>query len=194
MPPIVVAAVIGAIATVVAALLNNWDKLFPKRNDLPTQHRGPGRFRYRATIMVGVASIGVLVVVAELSRGVPDASRSESEAIAPTIVPTINSPLPGAAVGSTEQVSGISPFVLLDHYVLVTPVKTGVRYVVGDSFRTDSTGAFSAAARFGSGDVGVGEQFSIQVVGTSNRLAEGEIALLPADARVSKSVTVTRVH
>ena len=194
MPPTVVVAVIGAIAAVVVALLNNWDKLFPKRNDLPQQRRLPGPFRYRAAIMVGVATMVVLVVIVGLSRGVPDTSRSESEASSPTIVPTINSPLQGAAVGGTEQVSGISPFVLLDHYVLVTSVTTGVRYVVGDSFRADSTGAFSTAARFGSGNLGVDEQFSIQVVSTSNRLAEGPIAQLPADARVSRSVTVTRVH
>lgn len=111
-----------------------------------------------------------------------------------TIVPTISSPLPGSAVGPTVLVTGISPFVLLDHYVMVTAVKTGVRYIVGDSFRPDSTGTFSASARFGSGDVGVSEEFSIQVIASNGRVTEGEIMGVPTDAKVSKSVTITRTQ
>jgi hypothetical protein len=188
MPAIVVAAIIGAIATLGAAVLNNWDKLFPppQVDGLPTQRRASKRFRYAATLAVGVASLVTLIVVARVTR--------EAGAPPPLLAPNIVAPQPGKLVGHETPVSGLSPFVLLDHYVVVTAVKTGVRYVVGSPFRTDAAGVFTSAARFGAGDVGVGETFSIEVVATNVALSEGVINVLPIGAKISRSVTVTRIR
>jgi hypothetical protein len=123
-----------------------------------------------------------------------DAAQATADQFLATIVPAISSPLPGSTLGPTTLVTGVSPLVFLDHYVLVTAVKTGVRYVVGDSFRPDSAGTFGASARFGSGEVGVSEEFSIQVMATNRPLAEGELRAMPPDAKVSRSVAITRIH
>lgn len=108
--------------------------------------------------------------------------------------PAIREPNGGDGVGPTVPIRGVSPLTQYDHYVLVTASKTGTRYVVGGPFRPSADGIFHSGARFGAGELGVGEEFSIEVVATAARLYEGELSKLPDDANTSLAVTVTRTH
>lgn len=109
----------------------------------------------------------------------------------PTEQLVIAIPLNGATVGLDERVSGTTPFSDLNHYIIVTPSRVGTPYVQ-DQAASVSMGAFSGRARFGGVNVGIGEQFAVQIVATKATLAPGPLAKQPADAVLSNSVTVIR--
>ncbi|MEQ1758250.1 MAG: hypothetical protein ABL986_08030 [Vicinamibacterales bacterium] len=106
--------------------------------------------------------------------------------------PSIELPHAGETVGRSVTVSGTTPFLFMTHYVVVTSVSTGNRYVVGGGFRPGPGGRFVGAARFGEGEIGQGEAFALQVVSSERHLQEGLIDQLPNGAAVSPTVTVTR--
>lgn len=122
---------------------------------------------------------------AKLSRQITVRRTRPTEQLAITV------PASGAEVGFDDKVSGTTPFTDVNHYIVVTPLRVGTPYVQ-DQPASVSNGTFSGRARFGGVNVGVGEQFTVQVVATRSTLAAGPLAKQPADAVVSNSITVTR--
>jgi hypothetical protein len=109
--------------------------------------------------------------------------------VEPQVVITV--PVTGAAVGGDDPVLGETLAPGLNHYIVVTPIRTGSPAVQDQPARVSPDGTFTGRARFGGANVGVGEQFSVYVIATEARLAAGP---LPANTQgtLSNSVTVTR--
>lgn len=81
----------------------------------------------------------------------------------------------------------------LNHYIVVIPLRSPDQWVVDGPIRVGQGGFGTGRARFGSGAVGVGENFSLMIVATTVLLPEGVLVGLPADARRSQQVVVHRV-
>ena len=109
----------------------------------------------------------------------------------PTEQITISFPTNGADVSLDEKVNGTTAFNDLNHYIVVTPLRAGTPFVQTQPASV-SNGTFIGSARFGSANVGVGEQFTVQVLATKATLTAGALAQKPADAVVSNLITVIR--
>jgi hypothetical protein len=104
----------------------------------------------------------------------------------------IISPSDGASVDATDIVRGKSPFPEMNHYIVITPLKTGDDFVQDNPAKVDVTGSFASNARFGTGDVGIGEKFFVRVLITKSTIPPGILKAVPPDAEFSESVTVKR--
>lgn len=102
----------------------------------------------------------------------------------------ITSPPEGAEVGLGQKVRGNTPYPQLNHYIVVTVVRTGAASVQPAFVTAD--GAFSGDARFGDKTVGEDDYFKIRVLATMSTLAVGGLAAIPDDAIFSEAVTVSR--
>jgi hypothetical protein len=122
---------------------------------------------------------------AKLSRPITVRRTKPTEQLAITI------PASGAEVSFEDKISGTTLFTDLNHYVVVTQVRGGAAYVQ-DQPASVKNETFSGRARFGGINVGVGEQFTVQVVATKSTLSAGSLPKPPADAVVSNTVTVKR--
>jgi hypothetical protein len=109
--------------------------------------------------------------------------------VEPQVVITV--PKPGAEVFGDDSILGETLAPGLNHYIVVTPIRTGTPAVQDQPARVSPDGTFTGRARFGGANVGVGEQFSVYVIATEARLAAGP---LPDNTQgtLSNSVTVTR--
>jgi hypothetical protein len=106
---------------------------------------------------------------------------------------TITYPTNGADVTFDDKVLGNTPFPNMNHYIVVTPVKTGTPYVQDRPALVNSgEGTFSGQARFGGAEVGVGEQFIVRILATKSPLEPGPLNSVPADVVFSESVAVRR--
>lgn len=105
--------------------------------------------------------------------------------------PTITKPVNGGTVVLTDIVRGTSPCPAMKHYVIVTP-PNGADWVQSKPFDFQASGAFSTRAQFGEGTVGIGETFLIRILVTKEAVRPGQLRQMPADAILSKAVSVTR--
>jgi hypothetical protein len=106
----------------------------------------------------------------------------------------ITFPAEGSTVRVNDLVRGKTPFLDKNTYVVITPVETGDNFVQEGPVRVGVAGTWTSQARFGSGEVGVGQKFVIRALSTQSVLHAGELtaAQVPQDAVFSESVTVVR--
>lgn len=106
----------------------------------------------------------------------------------------ITFPADGATVERTSLIRGETPFPELNHYVVVTPVKTMDNWVQPGPMNVSATGLWSGSATFGTAAVGAGQQFMVRAFATKSMVPEGtlEKEKVPEDAIFSESITVTR--
>lgn len=105
---------------------------------------------------------------------------------------TITNPVNEAAVSMTELVRGKTPFSKMNHYIVVTPLKTGGDLVQDRPVKISTAGSWSGRARFAAADVGAGERFIVRVLATKSTLSPGSLTEVPEDAVFSNSIIVTR--
>lgn len=108
-------------------------------------------------VTIVVATIGVIVAIQKV-----DGLKSSVEQTKLIIV----SPKDGEAVGLGQRVNGHSPFLKLNHYILVTCVRTGDVEIQPAFVRPDGT--FTGQARFGDQGCGRDDEFNIQVFATKS--------------------------
>jgi hypothetical protein len=106
----------------------------------------------------------------------------------------IVSPEAGALVEQGAAVSFTSPFVDLDHYITVIPLGSPDRYVVDGPLHISTEPSTSGRAIFGNEAAGIGERFAMQIIATKGKLAEGVLAHVPSDAKLSPQVVVYRAR
>lgn len=107
--------------------------------------------------------------------------------------PTITAPTDGLSVGIEYQIKGKTPLADWNHYVVVTPFKMGTAFVQDQTATINRADrSFTARARLGGVQVGVGERFSIRILATKSTLSAAPLINPPADAIFSNTVTVTR--
>lgn len=104
----------------------------------------------------------------------------------------IISPSDGAIVDLTDIVRIKTPFSQLNHYLIITPLKTGDDWVQDNPPKPDVAGSWVGTARFGSGDAGAGDKFLVRALATSATVPPGLLKSVPPDAVYSESITVTR--
>jgi hypothetical protein len=102
----------------------------------------------------------------------------------------ITDPPDNASVGLGQKVRGTTPYVDLNHYLVVTAVRTATSYVQPAFVSADRT--LSGDARFGDANAGEDDEFTVRVLATKSRLEMGILANVPDDAKVSRPVTVRR--
>jgi hypothetical protein len=117
--------------------------------------------------------------------------RLESSAVTQIVIVT---PADGSDGGPDGVVSGKTPVPQLNHYVVVTPTRSGPDFVQDQPASVDQAGKFTARARYGGGQVGVGEQFTVRIVATRSTLPAAPLTKVPTDAVFSNTVTVTRKY
>lgn len=101
----------------------------------------------------------------------------------------------GDQVPISELISGFTPYPKRNHYLVITPLKVGDPYVQ-DPASVGADGTWTGNARFGSGEVGLNEKFTVRCLATEGELRTGSLASqpLPPDAIFSSPVTVTRTR
>jgi hypothetical protein len=98
----------------------------------------------------------------------------------------------GDGVGLGQIVRGKTPFIGMNHYIIVTPVG-GTSYVQDKpAFVNRDEGTFSGEAKFGSVSVGEDGEFKIQALATKSTLQPGPLTFEPQDAEKSQAVIVRR--
>ncbi len=104
----------------------------------------------------------------------------------------VDKPADGAEVGYHADVKGYTDNLELNHYVVVIPVLHPSKWVQRWPVVIEPEGKLSSKAQFGEGGIGLGEEFQILLLATSEKLRPGTLDYEPADARWSAPVTVTR--
>ncbi|PYQ27533.1 MAG: hypothetical protein DMF56_19315 [Acidobacteria bacterium] len=146
------------------------------------------------------ALLALLIAIRPLARAaehVEDTSRNV-KSIETAILSnrlTILSLSNGDEVSRNETVSGLTPFTHRRHYLVVAPVNIGDSYVQ-DAMTPRPDGTWTGTAKFGSGDTGRGERFSVRCLATEGELRTGSLASqsLPSDAVFSAPVIVVRTQ
>lgn len=96
------------------------------------------------------------------------------------------------SVASYYSVTGFSPFLQENHYLIAAPQIPPERYVASPPFAPGPDGYWAATVKLGSGLAGLGQVFSLQVLSTSTSLPEGTIESFPPGSHVSSAVNVLR--
>lgn len=104
----------------------------------------------------------------------------------------ITAPVDGATVGLTELIRGETPFPEMNHYIVVTPLKTRDDFVEDGPVNVSTSGVWAGNAKFGAAAVGAGEQFMVRALATKSILSPGPLTEVPEDAIFSESIIVTR--
>jgi uncharacterized membrane protein YciS (DUF1049 family) len=104
----------------------------------------------------------------------------------------IMSPEEGQAVSMIEVVRGKTPFLDMNNYLVVVPVKTGDLFVQPGPLQVSPGGFWTGRVTLGSAGVGSGQEFLIYAISTKGTLPAGPLAKLPVDAVTSDSVKVIR--
>lgn len=143
------------------------------------------------------ARIAIVLGVISLAPTFWSLTRSNRVAAAELVAAqlTLTSLTNGAKVGINELVHGATPFPQRNHYVVVTPLRTGESWVQAlATLQADNT--WTGNAQFGSGDLGINEKFTVRCLATEHDLQPGPLASqpLPSDAVFSPAVTVTRTY
>lgn len=105
---------------------------------------------------------------------------------------TITTPLDGAIVNRIDLVRGTTPFAQMNHYIVVTPLKTGDDWIQDGPITVYTGGLWTGRAVFGEAAVGAGEEFIVRSLATKLILSPGPLTEVPEDAIFSESITVTR--
>jgi hypothetical protein len=100
-------------------------------------------------------------------------------------------PVDGATVDFIDIIRGRTPFPKMNHYTVVTPLKTGDDWIQG-SAKVYGDNSWIGQARFGTGEAGVGEEFLVRAIATKSTLSPGALTNVPKDAVFSESITVIR--
>jgi len=109
------------------------------------------------------------------------------------IVARITEPINNDEVGPSAIVRGMTTLKGLNLYLIVIPLETGDRYIVDGPLTVDAQGMWSGRARFGEGNLGIGEKFAISILATNHNLSEGPLQKLPKDVRISDSIEIIRI-
>jgi len=107
--------------------------------------------------------------------------------------PILAQPSNRARVGPSEQVSGTTSLPNVNHYIVVTPIETGVNYVQDTPASVARDGSLTGIAKFGEGSNGINQDFLMYIVATHGVLQPGQVREFPNDAVFSESVRVTRI-
>ena len=140
-----------------------------------------------AIIAIYLSYLGISNKVSALDRRVESV---ETNVLAGRFM--IISPSDGAGVELTDIVRVKTPFPQLNHYLVITPLKTGDDWVQDNPTKPDLAGSWVGTARFGTGDAGAGEKFLVRALATSSTIPPGPLKYVPPDAVYSESITVTR--
>ncbi len=114
--------------------------------------------------------------------------------VPPPVDIVIMRPTPNEEVEEVAPVEFRSAYSGLNHYIIVIPMKSPDRWVVDGPLPVSPGGVGKGRARFGSGPIGVGELFEIEVMAGEMRPTDDVLANLPAGAHLSRPVTVKRVR
>jgi hypothetical protein len=101
----------------------------------------------------------------------------------------VTEPADGASVGDGQTIRGNTPYPGLNHYVVLTDVKTG--HVSIQPARVSSVGLFAAEMTLnneGADDVKQPEEISLRVMATEEQLGTGTIVAFPGDAKLSRHI------
>lgn len=167
---------------------------------LPFLEQYPTWVRMAVSVWVLLTAVVIVILIAvprelkqtESPKRLNAVSR-EQKTQPPNIVFHITEPINNAEVGASEIVRGMTTLKALNLYLIVMPLETGDRYIVDGPLTVDAQGMWSGRARFGEGNLGVGEKFAISVLATKHKLSEGTLPKLPKDARISDSIGVLRI-
>jgi hypothetical protein len=151
-----------------------------------------------AAVLVGIlAAAAAFLPLLKASRDV-ESTAQDVKSIEKAVLSSkllISSLSNGDHVTSNEVVSGFTPYPGRNHYLVITPSKIGDSYVQ-DRAAVRPDGTWTGNAKFGSGDVGVNEKFTVRCLATEAEVRTGSLASQPLspDAVFSSTVTVTRSH
>jgi hypothetical protein len=144
-------------------------------------------FRFILAVLAFVVGIvGLYLSYRSLSG---QTTRIEKEVLATRF--SIVDPVDGAIVPMEYTIRGKTPFADQNCFIIVTPLKTGDNFVQGRA-NVSTTGLWSGKARFGSADVGSGEEFMVRALATRNTIPLGTPLVVPDDAIFSESIIVKR--
>jgi hypothetical protein len=104
----------------------------------------------------------------------------------------VTSPADGANVSISEPVSGTTPY-SDNHYIVVTPESAPAMWVQ-DRPANATSEVWSGMARFGEGETGLNEYFTIRCLVTAATLPAGKLETIPSDAHWSETVRVRRTR
>jgi hypothetical protein len=106
----------------------------------------------------------------------------------------ITEPPNGASVGLGQIVRGNTPYSGLNHYLLVTLVRTGSVNLQPAHVNPDGT--FTGEVRFtdnaSNAAAGEDDEFTVRVMATKEQLSSGYQSSFPADAKISRQIIVRR--
>lgn len=146
--------------------------------------------------MVIFGILGLQKSVGDIQSGVNEVS-SRVERVEKGILArqfTITTPVDGASVDRIAVIRGKTPFTEMNHYVVVTPVKTGDDWVQDGPVQVSASGLWTGRAIFGAAAVGAREEFMVRALATKSTLSPGPLIEVPEDAIFSESITVTRTR
>ena len=104
----------------------------------------------------------------------------------------ILTPAEGQKVDSYVNVTGFSPFLKMNHYLIASTTKPPQQYIDGSPFSPESNGYWKATIHLGSGSSGIGQNYLIQVLSSETVLPEGPIKSFPKDSHISPAINVLR--
>jgi hypothetical protein len=104
---------------------------------------------------------------------------------------SIDFPSNSSTVGILADVRGRTPFLGLNHYLVVYSLQAK-RLFIQQPVKINSNGTWEGTAAFGTESYGIGDQWSIRIFATNSVFDVGEIRQLPSDARISNEIIVTR--
>lgn len=106
----------------------------------------------------------------------------------------ITDPPEGASVGLGQRVRGSTPYTDLNNYVVLTLIRTGSTII--QPVHVSPDGTVGAEVRFSDdiGNVPAGDtdEFSLRLLATKETLSAGNLTTFPADAKLSRQITVKR--
>jgi len=107
---------------------------------------------------------------------------------------TISSPTDRSVIRGGQLVRGSTPFRSLNHYLLVTIIRTGDVYVQKQPVHVMPDGTFSIEARFDLLPVTDADPLKLQLLATSGTLSEDRLTAVPSDALFSEAIEVTIIE
>ena len=107
---------------------------------------------------------------------------------------TISSPTDRSVIRGGQLVRGSTPFRSLNHYLLVTIIRTGDVYVQKQPVHVMPDGTFSIEARFDLLPVTDADPLKLQLLATSGTLSEDRLTAVPGDALFSEAIEVTIIE
>lgn len=145
-------------------------------------------------VVVGLAALFLAISQILQTKDRVEKARDEIAEVQEKVLQShfkILQPRDGAEVEFRELIRGITPFLDMNNYIIVTPIGRDA-FVESDSLKIGPGGEFSGFAKIGHADAGGGERFLIRVLATKSKLKPGLLSEVPEDAIFSQVVVVTR--